>query len=365
MLQTKPRPLMNPQDWAAFGQQMVPFLPALAKWSLLSAGEFGKKFKDPLLRKAIPLIFGWPEIPMMAGLSILGYMSIQNAGFPVGASLDFAQAIEQRYRDLGGEIYYDAQVERILVKNDRAVGVRLYNNEEYFADYVISAGDGRSTIFDMLEGKYTNAEIRSIYDHESGFEAHSMIQISMGVKRDFSNEPHWVTYLLDKPILLAGEERDNIGLKHYCFDPTLAPQGRSALEVILRINYAYWHRIYGHKLYACEQDEVVDILTTQLEAFHPGLKADIEITDCATPLSYERYTGNWRGSSVGWLLTKKTMLKMISGMRKTLPGLKNFYLAGQWVEPGGSVPVVAMSGRNAVQLICHAERIPFTTSLVD
>ncbi|NTV36099.1 MAG: NAD(P)/FAD-dependent oxidoreductase, partial [Anaerolineaceae bacterium] len=87
--------------------------------------------------------------------------------------------------------------------------------------------------------------------------------------------------------------------------------------------------------------------------------------DCATPLSYERYTGNWRGSSVGWLLTKKTMLKMISGMRKTLPGLKNFYLAGQWVEPGGSVPVVAMSGRNAVQLICHAERIPFTTSLVD
>lgn len=44
---------------------------------------------------------------------------------------------------------------------------------------------------------------------------------------------------------------------------------------------------------------------------------------------------------------------MILGMRKTLPGLDNFYLAGQWVEPGGSVPVVAMSGRNAVRLICH------------
>ncbi|MEZ4715498.1 MAG: hypothetical protein R2851_05320 [Caldilineaceae bacterium] len=46
---------------------------------------------------------------------------------------------------------------------------------------------------------------------------------------------------------------------------------------------------------------------------------------------------------------------MILGVRKTLPGLGNFYMAGQWVEPGGMVPVVAMSGRNAIQLICHAD----------
>ena len=84
--------------------------------------------------------------------------------------------------------------------------------------------------------------------------------------------------------------------------------------------------------------------------------------DEATPLSYERYTGNWLGSSCGWLLTKQTMPSMILGMRKTLPGLDNLYLAGQWVEPGGSVPVVAMSGRNAVQLICRQEKLPFVTS---
>ena len=30
-------------------------------------------------------------------------------------------------------------------------------------------------------------------------------------------------------------------------------------------------------------------------------------------------------------------------------------MAGQWVEPGGSVPVVAASGRNTIQVICHED----------
>ena len=46
--------------------------------------------------------------------------------------------------------------------------------------------------------------------------------------------------------------------------------------------------------------------------------------------------------------------------KKVLPGLKNFYMAGQWVEPGGSVPMVAMSGRSAIQLVCHADGRKFS-----
>lgn len=56
------------------------------------------------------------------------------------------------------------------------------------------------------------------------------------------------------------------------------------------------------------------------------------------------------------------MPMMILGLEKTLPGLRNFYMAGQWVEPGGSVPIVAMSGRNVVQLICHADSRLFITT---
>jgi len=53
---------------------------------------------------------------------------------------------------------------------------------------------------------------------------------------------------------------------------------------------------------------------------------------------------------------------MIRGMRKTLPGLNNLFMAGQWVEPGRTMPMVALSGRNAIQSICHQDGRPFVTS---
>ena len=74
--------------------------------------------------------------------------------------------------------------------------------------------------------------------------------------------------------------------------------------------------------------------------------------DVATPVTWERYTGNWQGSMEGWLMTRKTFPPF--RMSKTLPGLKSFYMAGQWVEPGGGVPTAAMSGRNVIQIICKA-----------
>jgi phytoene dehydrogenase-like protein len=190
-----------------------------------------------------------------------------------------------------------------------------------------------------------------------------LLQVSLGVARDLSNEPHWVTYLLDQPAMIAGEERRDIWVKNYCFDPSLAPAGKSVIEVLLKTNYGYWQHIYGRKLYDTEQDQVADQVIDLLERFYPGLRDDVEVVDVATPLSYERYTGNWMGSTCGWLLTKRTMPLNILGISKTLPGLKNFYLVGQWVEPGGSLPLAACSGRNSIRMICHADKKPFQAYL--
>ncbi|MCS7071101.1 MAG: hypothetical protein NZM00_06320, partial [Anaerolinea sp.] len=84
--------------------------------------------------------------------------------------------------------------------------------------------------------------------------------------------------------------------------------------------------------------------------------------DEATPLSYERYTNNWNGSTCGWLLSRETMPMLIRGVPHTLPGLRQFYMAGQWTEPGGSVPFAAASGRNVIQMICAADGRPFITN---
>lgn len=358
LLQEKPKDMMNLMDWARLGRKMLPFSMPLAQWSMVSAQELGNRFKDPFMRRAVPQMFAWPEIPVMVGMFLLAYMHNHNAGFPVGGSLEFARALEKRYLELGGEIYYRAQVERILVDNGRANGVRLYNNEVHRANRVISASDGRNTLFGLLEGKFTNHSFRRLYDGH--LPIYSQLQVSLGVNRDFSNQPHWITYLLDEPLVIAGEKRYEINVKHYCFDPTLAPAGKSSLIAMLSTHYNYWQRIYGRSIYDAEQIQESQILIDWLETLYPGLKNDTEFTDVATPLSYERYTGNWQGSSSGWLLTKQTMFMMLKGMRTTLPGLNNFYLIGQWTQPGGSVPVVAMSGRNIIQRICHEDKKEFT-----
>jgi phytoene dehydrogenase-like protein len=352
-MQTKPRSLMGPTDFLALGKRMTPFLLPLIKWGGLSAGEYAQRWRDPFLRRAIPQMFAWPEIPMMAGLALLAYMEQGNAGFPAGGSLAFAQAIERRYLELGGVIHYKNQVQRVLVEDDRAVGVRLYDDSEHRADYVVAAADGRGAIFDWLEGRYADDTLRQRYD--GSLPLQPQVQVSYGVRRDLSAEPHWVTYLLDAPLEIAGLPRHEIGVKHYCFDPSLAPAGCSAVVVMLKSPYSYWQRIYGRKLYDTEQLQVADQVLDFLETLHPGLRAEVEVTDVATPLSFERYTGNWQGATCGFLLTKETMRMMIQGVDKTLPGLRNFYMAGQWVEPGGSVPTAAMSGRQAIQLICDAD----------
>ena len=46
------------------------------------------------------------------------------------------------------------------VEDGKAVGIRLENGEEHRAGRVISAADGYTTIFKMLEGKYVDETVR-------------------------------------------------------------------------------------------------------------------------------------------------------------------------------------------------------------
>jgi phytoene dehydrogenase-like protein len=362
LLQQQPKALMNLGDWGRLVRKMLPFVCPMAQWGNVSAAEFADRFHDPFLRRAIPQMFSWESIPVMVGMSLLAYMHTKNAGFPLGGSRQFAETIADRYLELGGEIHYESQVEKILVEKHCAYGVRLYDNEKYFAvgaqptvgNRVISACDGHNTLFGLLDGQYIPREMQHYYDGH--LPTHSQLQVSLGVNRDLSSEPHWTTHLLDEPVVIAGEARYEIGVQHYCFDSSLAPPGKSVLIVMMTTNYDYWQRIYGRSSYDSEELQESQILIDLLEKFYPGIKNDIEFVDVATPLTYERYTGNWKGSSCGWLLTNQTLPLSIKGLPKTLPKLRNFYAIGQWVEPGGSVPVVAMSGRNIIQQICREDK---------
>jgi phytoene dehydrogenase-like protein len=223
------------------GIKMMPFLRDFMKYSKISIKEFANRFKDPFLRDAFEHCFGLPDFPIMGLFMTLAWMHNRDAGYPVGGSLEFSRRIEKRYLDFGGEIKYKSPVEKVLVEDDRAVGIRLKDGTEQHADYVISAADGHGTIFDMLDGKYINEQIKGWYRDLPLFRG--MVQISIGEKRDLSAEPPMVLFPLEKPLEVAGEKRDRMGYHHYCYDPTMAPKGKSVVLVGFESDFEYWEEL--------------------------------------------------------------------------------------------------------------------------
>jgi phytoene dehydrogenase-like protein len=359
-------PVLKPGEMLS----MLPHAGALVKWGRMTMQEFAARLSDPFLRQVFPLIHGHPPLPMAAHLANLAGWHSHNAGWPTGGSLEFAQAIERRYRKLGGEIHYRSRVEKILVessaggngKADRAVGVRLADGSEHYADVIVSAADGHATLFDMLGGAYLNDQIRAYYDEALNKQKTEII-VSLGVARDLSAELHAITYLLEEPVTIAGEVRQQLRMEHYCFDPTMAPQNKSVVEVWLDTDYASWKELHGDdERYEAEKQRVADAVIGQLEMHYPGISGQIEVVDVATPMTTERYTGAWHGSQA-WFPSQNSLGVMLKGLSRTLPGLDGFYMVGQWAGAAGGLPMAAISGRKLIQSLCRRDRRPFVTTV--
>jgi phytoene dehydrogenase-like protein len=339
-----------------------PLLRMLWKWNRISLTQFGMRFKSPLLREAFPLM-SMPEFPMFFMLMTFALMHNKAAGYPVGGSLEFSRAIEKRYLAIGGKINYKAKVTKILVERGRAVGVKLEDGTEHYADYIISAADSHATIFEMLEGKYVDDTIKGYYNNLIPFPP--MVYLALGVDRRSDDMPRCIgdtTIQLKDQIMIGGKEQKCLSIHIYNVDPTLAPAGKTLLTVMFHADYDYWKKLRENdEQYKAEKETIADIVVSLLDKRFPGLAAQVEMRDVATPTTFERYTGNWKGSSLGWQVTSKTR-SFSKFMQKTLPGLENFYMAGQWVAPGGGVPNAAMSGRNVIQIICKKEKRRFTTT---
>jgi len=366
-------PLGEPEKSLKSLIQLVGALPVLGlirKWSAVTTREYFSRFQDPFLRETLQSAFDMDDYPMTVMMMPLAYMHQRNAGYPIGGSLEFSKSIERRYLSLGGEITYKARVDHILVEADsggtaRAMGVRLSDGVEIFADVVVSAADGYATIFNMLEGKFINDTIRGYYRDLPIFRP--VVQISLGVKRDFRGTPSLANFILEKPVTIAGETRQTIGFRHLSFDPGMAPAGKSVLISTINSDYDYWKKLAeDRERYEAEKQQAAITVINELDQHFPGLKDDIEVVDIATPLTTERYTGNWRGSIEGWMVNTRTMGMMMGterGMKKTLPGLDNFYMVGQWVEPGGGIPPSAASGRSLIQRLCKKDGKKFVVSI--
>ncbi len=342
------------------GDSLLPRLVSLAKAlpHLWRIGRYGKytlagyagRVKNPLLKGFFTSGLG--EMSFVAIAFALAWMTRGNAGYPIGGSLRIINLIEEQYKALGGTLRFDTRVEKILVSNGRAAGVAVEGGEQIAADIVISAADGHATIFKFLEGKFLGDKLEKVHRHYKPFP--SYVQVSLGVAADLKGEPEFLALLLDKDFVIDPETRQDFLLfRVFNFDPTMAPPGKTAVVSFLATyNHEYWVslRERGKAAYDAEKERVAQDVIGIFEKRFPTGKGKIEVVDVATPSTVIRYTGNWKGSMEGWLITPSTGMRPLPPV---LPGLKDFYMVGQWVSPGGGLPSGLMTARNTTRMICR------------
>lgn len=328
--------------------------------------DYARRFQSPWLRTLVENLF-LPEVPVYFIFMVLALLADGQLGLLEGGCTDFVGAMEKRYQALGGELTYGARVEEVLVEtcpepcqgNDRAVGVRLADGSQQRADAVVSAADGYSTIFKMLGGRYLDDKIRTRYETWERFQP--IIQISYGLARVFPGEPAFAAFSLERPLAVGDGVVNGFFVRILNYSPRFAPAGKTLLQVQLETGWEYWDDLQreDRARYDAEKEEVATQVLQRLEAHYPGISAQVELVDVATPYTWWRYTLNDKGAWMGWLMTPEAIRTAIE---RTLPGLDNFYMAGQWVTPGGGVPPVLYSGRHAMQLLCHRDGKPFSTT---
>jgi phytoene dehydrogenase-like protein len=325
-------------------------------WMNTTCGSFASEFSDPLIREAIREMW-LPDFSMLFMLFTFAYLHNRNAGYPIGGSLPMSKALEARFLELGGNISYRSRVKDIITENNIASGIRLTDGTEISGDIVISAADGYSTIFGMLGGRYADEKTREPYSKWPLFP--SLIFVSLGVKRTFAELPLMIsglTFFLKEPVVIGDKKRERLTAHIYNHDPSMAPEGSTAITVMLDTNHDYWKELAENRqIYLEKKDEISKQVIAALGERFPGLPDQVEAVDVATPMTFIRYTGNWKGSFEGWLITPENAGVVMKPMAQDLPGLGNFYLCGQWVEPGGGLPTAIMSARRLFKTICKKE----------
>ena len=340
--------------------RIFPLMLSVRKWIKMNMRTYSERFSDPFLRKAFALlVYAGPDGP-------LAFHFARHAGglsgdiqWPVGGAAEFAKSIERRYLALGGKVHYKSRVEKILVEQDKAVGVRLADGSEHRADIIISNADGRKTILNMLDGKYINETVRR-YCAPNSDETPFAVDVFLGINRDLSGEPSSLVLLLDRPLTIANHEYEFVETQLYGFDKSMAPAGKGTVKVELPASYAYWKQLYNddRERYKLEKQNVAEQVIEILESHFRGIKNQVEVIDVCTLMTWERYMGG----SQGWFNFPNrkldfTMREDISDKKfeTTLPGLTNFYFVGVWASAMGSLAHNAISGKTIIRRICKKD----------
>ena len=342
------------------------FLPLI--WKLIKSGkpeketetmtirDYIEEFKSPVIRKLLACVFPG-EMPAYALFYSLGIRTSGDGGWPVGGSLAFMKRIQQHFEELGGKIHLGRAVDKIIVKDGVATGIRLKSDDsEIPADYIISAVDGEMLLRNFLENKYSDEYFKKRYYNEKDYLLLTGTYVSFGTTVDLSGYPHNVFVKTKSPLQLNNTVLNNFNVKIYNFDSKFTHEGKTVMAILLTENeFDYWKSLKENtpEKYKEEKQRIADWAMEGIIDVFPELEGKFDMTDVATPLTFNRYCNSYRGAYMSFIPYGNVKMEFHKGR---IEGLKNLFLAGQGAIPVGGLPLAAIAGKFAVQRLIKADK---------
>ena len=356
-----PTDTMNFFELTAVGLRMLPMLGALGYAAMKSTRSYAKKFKNPLLKYFVTNIVPGRN-NLYANMFSYATVSSGNGGVPVGGSKPMVERMLQTYKDLGGKIFLAKEVEKVIVDGKVAKGIKLKNGTESYADYIVSSTDILHTLKHLLDHQYRSHRFFSRLNNVRRYPIPSCVYVTFSVDVKKYRDLHLTeTYQFNtKPFVVGYTVQESIRLRDYSYDESFIHNGRVPVNVLISqsdINYPFWKLLSkDRKAYLIEKERIGNILKEKIEQHFPSLEGDLELLDVVTPFTYHRYCNSSYGGYMSFSWTDENNMLMHNGK---IRGVKNFYVAGQWLQMPGGLPLALSSGKFSIQRIMKKEHMDF------
>ncbi|HET8846292.1 MAG TPA: phytoene desaturase family protein, partial [Ktedonobacteraceae bacterium] len=305
-------------------------------------------FRDPHLRMVFsfhPLFIGGNPFRASAIYSIVPYL--ERAGgvhFALGGMYALVEALIKLFRSLGGQVRCGIPVEQILLKERQAVGVRLQDQTQLFADGVVANSDVTSTYLSLLpQEEQPRLHLKRLKGYRYSM---SCFLLYLGLRRQYPDLRHHTIFMPHNYRKLISSIFDGQGLPDdlalYLHTPTrtdpgLAPPGEESLYVLAPVpNLA--HGIDWTKTSQMLRTQIIHFL--EKEAGLEGLEKSIVVEQQFTPLDFASQLRSHLGAafSIEPTLTQSAYFRPHN--RSSTIG--NLYFVGAGTHPGAGIPGVLL-----------------------
>ncbi|MBK1663351.1 phytoene dehydrogenase [Rhodospirillum rubrum] len=331
---------------------MLKVVPQMLKLGALRSvwGHVAKHVADPRLRIALsfhPLFIGGNPLSVTSIYSMIAFLERRwGVHFAMGGTHSLVKGLVGLIEGQGNHLRYNAGVAEILVKNDRACGVRMETGEEIAADIVVSNADSAATYKNLLPA----AHRRWWSDRRLAWSRYSMSLFiwHFGTKGTYPDVAHHTILMgpryhtLIADIFQAKTLAKDFSLYLYrptATDPSMAPKGCDSFYVLSPVPH-----LGGGQDWALEAEPYRKAILAELErTVLPGLGAKIVTSKVVTPVDFRDGLSSLNGAAFG-LEPAFTQSAWFRPHNKS-EEIDRLYLVGAGTHPGAGLPGVLSSAK--------------------